>query len=40
MENFGKWKVEKLLYNNLKIVIEKEFRNCNRKEKERFEMIF
>lgn len=40
MENSGKWKVEKSLYNNPKIAIEKESRNCNRKEKERFEMIF
>ena len=34
MENSGKWKVEKSLYNNPKIAIEKESRNCNRKEKE------
>ena len=33
MENSGKWKVEKSLYNNPKIAIEKESRNCNRKEK-------
>ena len=39
MENSGKWKVEKSLYNNTKIAIEKESRNCNRKEKERFVMI-
>ncbi|XP_027357134.1 uncharacterized protein LOC113866509 [Abrus precatorius] len=32
--------VEKSLYNNPKIAIEKESRNCNRKEKERFAMIF
>ena len=32
MENYGKWKVEKSLYNNPKIAIEKESRNCNRKE--------